>query len=479
MRSSMFQKRCGRPVALMVVLLHLMVFCAPANAISIKEELQLSQEFMRMLRRNFELIEDPVVAGYVNGIGQKILSALPPQPFNYQFFVIKEDVYNAFAIPAGYIFVNSGLFLAMDSEEELAGILSHEISHVVCRHISQRIEREKKIGLATMAGMVAGIFLGAAGGNTSAASAIAIGSTAAGQSLSLAFSRDDEAQADQLGLGYLKKTGYSAKGLLEILKKIRNKQWFGSEQIPTYVLTHPAVEERIVYIDSWIATNEKDSSTTAQPKSSSHQFKRIQNRLRALYGNPTAALQYFSAGLTAHPDDTDYAYGYALALSRTGNHEKAIDYLQRALAKDALDPILLGDLGRIYFLEGRTDDSLRVLQGAASLNSSNPDILFYLGRSYMSQGNYAEAANTFESLISQHKNHIEAYYFLGESYGKLDQVPNAHFFLGLYHLKKGDLRTAFFHLERAQKTLKDPSKLETVNQALKSIGKLPVEEEKQ
>jgi len=475
----MFDKRYARTVAMLTALVHLTIFCAPVGALSIKEELQISKEFMRVLHRNFELIDDPLIAGYVNGVGQKILSGLPPQPFSYQFFVIKEDVYNAFAIPAGYIFVNSGLFLAMDNEEELAGILSHEISHVVCRHVSQRIEREKKIGLASMAGMVAGIFLGAAGGNASAAQAIVIGSQAAGQTMSLAFSREDESQADQLGLGYLAKAGYSAEGLLVVLKKIRNKQWFGSEQIPTYVMTHPAVEERIVNIDSWIATHEKGHKDTDQPKPASELFKRIQNRLRALYDNPSEALQYFSAGLKANPDDTDYAYGYALALSRTGNHQKAVVYLQQALAKDALDPILLGDLGRVYFLQGRTEDALRVLQGAASLNSSNPDILFYLGRCHMAMGDYTDAAETFETLISRHKNHTQAYYFLGETYGKLDQMPNAHYFLGLYHLKKGDLRTAYFHLERAQKTLQDPSKLETVNNALKSIGKLPAEDEKE
>ena len=111
----------------------------------------------------------------MNKIGNRILSVLPQQPFNYHFYVIKEDVYNAFATPAGHIFVYTGLLDAMDEEEELAGILGHEIAHVYCRHISQKIERSKKIGIATLAGIAAGILLGV-GGAGEAANAVTMGS---------------------------------------------------------------------------------------------------------------------------------------------------------------------------------------------------------------------------------------------------------------------------------------------------------------
>ncbi|MBT8340295.1 MAG: M48 family metalloprotease [Desulfatitalea sp.] len=459
-------------IGLTILALHLLAVGTPARAISIREEEELSKEFMRVLYKNFDLVEDPLIMGYVDTVGKRILAQLPPQPFAYHFFVIREDVYNAFAIPAGYIFINSGLLLAMDTEAELAGILSHEISHVVCRHISQRIEREKKIGLASMAGMVAGIFLGAAGGSSAAAQAIVL-SQAAGQSASLKFSRDDETQADQLGLGYLNKAGYTADGLLQILKKIRNKQWFGSEQIPTYVMTHPAVEERITTIDSWITTYERGDKTKAMAGPASDYFKRMQYRLRALYDPAQSALQYFQTALDNNPTDTNAAYGYALALSRTGNYKNAVIYMQKALFQDALDPVLLGDLGRLYFLDGRLEDALRILQGAASLGKFNPLATLYLGRTYINQGKFTEAAQTLESLINQYKDLTEAYYFMGETCGKLERMPEAHFYLGLYHFRKADLRTAFFHLERARTTLTDTAKLEIVNQALKSIGKLP------
>ena len=96
------------------------VWCAPAWAISLKEEEKLAREFMKYITRHYKLIDDPTIAGYVDKMGQKILAGMPKQPFDYHFYVIKADSYNAFAIPAGHIFVHSGLLAAMESEDELA-----------------------------------------------------------------------------------------------------------------------------------------------------------------------------------------------------------------------------------------------------------------------------------------------------------------------------------------------------------------------
>ncbi|MFZ1983151.1 MAG: M48 family metalloprotease [Desulfatitalea sp.] len=468
-----------KALALALTTICLLVWCAPVSAISIKEEQELSQQFMRMISRHFSLIDDPLIIDYVSQMGRKIISSLPPQPFTYHFYVIKEDVYNAFAIPAGYIFVNSGLLLAMDNEEELAGILSHEIAHVVCRHISHRIDRSKKIDLASAAGMVAGIFLGVAGGSAAAAQAMAIGSVAAGQTMSLAYSREDESQADQLGLGYLDQTDYSAQGLLDILKKIRGKQWFGSDQVPTYMMTHPAVEERIVAIDTWMATTKERGAVPNQKRRPSAEFRRMQYRLRALYGAPDSVAQYFKSGMEQNPSNIDWTYGYGLALARTGHRKEALGYLQKVLAKDALDPVTLGDLGKVYFEGGQINDALRVLQGLDSLPGTNPEGLFYLGRTHMELGGYSAAAEVFERLVQRQEEYTPTYRFLGETYGKLERLPEAHYFLGIYHFRKGEDRIAFYHLAHAQKGIQDPAKLETIKQILEIIGKLPKEEEKQ
>ena len=189
-----------------LVIVNTIIFPQVVSGITIKQEESLAREFLMVALRHYRLIKDPQIVGYVNKVGRKVLSAYPPQPFPYHFYVVNEDVFNAFAGPGGHIFINSGLIEAMESEEELAGILGHEISHVVCRHISEMIEDSKKINIATLAGIAAGIFLGM-GGAATAATAVTYGALAAGQSAALAFSRDNERQADQVCLNYLDKAG--------------------------------------------------------------------------------------------------------------------------------------------------------------------------------------------------------------------------------------------------------------------------------
>jgi predicted Zn-dependent protease len=457
-----------RFAAILLSLLCSAIWCRPALAISINEEEKLAREFMKYITRQYEFVSDPVIVQYVNKVGQKVLTTMPPQPFDYHFYVIKEDVYNAFAIPAGHIFINSGLLAAMESEDELAGILGHEISHVVCRHISKRIERSKKIDLATMAGMVAGIFLGATTGDAAAMQTLTIGSMAAGQSASLAYSRDDESQADQLGLVLTTNAGYDAHGLLTALKRIRTKQWFGTKQIPTYMQTHPATEERIVWIDGWTTTH-PDAAKKRKP-SSGEAFKRANIRLKALYGDPNNSLREFQDALSRAPSDEDLIYGYGLALAQAGKRDEAVRQLKLVQAKKALDPYILTDLGRIYFLDGRYEEALGALEGAVSLASNNPEGLFYQGRAQMELGQLKKAAQSFEAAIGVDRQYLPAYYFLGETDGRLKNMPDAHYYLGIYYYRKGQNRTARYHLARARRLLRDPNKLEAVNQALKAIG---------
>ena len=344
----------------------LVVFPEIARGITIQEEEKQSQEFMIQVKEQFEIIDDPIISDYINQIGDKILAVVPPQPFQYHFYVIKEDVYNAFAGPGGQIFIYSGLFEALENEDELAGIMGHEISHVVCRHISQQIEQSKKVGIGTLAGVAAGVLLGAAGAGGAASSAAVIGSMAAGQSFVLAHSREDEMQADQRGVDFLTQAGYNPKGLMTALIKIRSKQWYGKDQVPTYMMTHPAVEDRIGYLSTWIDSNA--SKINQLPRHSNIPFDWTHTRLVAMFGPEDNALKDFKTQVAQKPDNAMAHYGYGLILSRTGNRNAAMDHFRAALTKRAFDPILLTELGKTYFLDGRYAEALKILQGALDIS---------------------------------------------------------------------------------------------------------------
>lgn len=452
-------------------------FSKEACAITIKEEEDLSREFLKVVLAHYNLIKDPFIVNYVNRIGQKIVSVLPEQPYPYRFYIIKEDVYNAFATPAGHIFINSGLLGAMDSEDELAGILSHEIAHVVCRHISQKIERSKKFGLATLAGMAAGIFLGI-GGASEAANAVTVGTMAATQSAKLAYSRKDERQADKIGLKYLAKAGYSGMGLLTMLKKIRSKHWFTSNQIPTYMTTHPATEERIAYIDSWLESNSNPSKKKVL--TNEYEFEIARAKIVALFSDETFALKKFKTDTDKHPESFMAHYGYGLILSRKGSYKDAIAHFKSALAKKVFDPNVLKELGKLYFISGRYSKALNIFEGALSIAPDDPEMMLYTGRTQTELKMFETSISTFEKLIAKNPDFNQSYYFLGETYSKLGKTAEAHFSLGIFYKNRRDFKNAAFHLKRALRNIKNSEKKHEIEKMLKEIKnqQFPVEPSK-
>jgi predicted Zn-dependent protease len=452
----------------LMVLITLGSLISPAVfSITIKEEEEMSRKMMAMIYQHFDVIDDPVIVPYVNKIGQRVLASLPQQPFKYQFHVINDDIYNAFATPAGHIFVYTGLLNAMQEEEELAGIMGHEIAHVYSRHISQKIERSKKISMATLAGVAAGVLMGL-GGAGEAAGAVTMGSMAAGQTAELAYSRENEMQADQLGVEFLAKAKYNAGGLLEILKKIRSKSWFGSDQVPTYLMTHPAVEDRIAFITSWIESyNEKSKPI---PLVKPDEFTRVHTRVETRYVEEQVALSSLESEVERNPEDPLAHYRYGLVLARVGKRQQAISEMRIALTKRAFDPYILKDLGWVYFLDGKYEQALKTLETACTMISDDPECLFYLGRTQLELGNLAEASDYLYRLTREYSQFTEGYYFLGQCLGKQQQLGEAHYYLGVFYLRSMDRKNAMIQLQQALKLIQDDKKREQIQDWLSQLG---------
>ena len=470
----MWHYRCVMASNKKYIVIGIMVFVALVSLISpavfsitIKEEEEMSRQILAMIYKHFEVVEDPVIVPYVNTVGNRILASLPQQPFKYQFHVIKADIYNAFATPGGHIFVYTGLLNAMETEEELAGIMGHEIAHVYCRHISQKIERSKKISMATLAGVAAGVLMGI-GGAGEAAGAVTMGSMAAGQTAELAYSRENEMQADQLGVEFLAKADYNADGLLEILKKIRSKSWFGSNQIPTYLMTHPAVEERITFISSWIESHNKESNPIPPVKPDA--FNRVHIRVESRYIDDQVALSAIESEIKRNPQDPMVHYRYGLILARVGNRKEAISHLRTALKQRAFDPDILKDLGWVYFNDGNYEQALKTLDSACTMAAEDPECLFYLGRTQMEMGDLAAASDKFYRLIRQYPRYTQAYYFLGQSLGKQQQLGEAHYYLGVFYLRSQDRKNAQIQFQQALKHLQDDKKREQVKEWLGQLS---------
>jgi beta-barrel assembly-enhancing protease len=440
---------------------------SPGHAITIGEEEELSSEMLRIIFKKLPVVEDPYITGYVNRVGKRILSVMPEQPFRYRFYVINADMYNAFATPAGHIFIYSGLLEAMDGEDELAGIIGHEIAHVYCRHISQKIEFAKKVGWAQLAGMAAGILLGAAGGSGAAASAVTMGSAAAGATTQLAFSRDNEMQADQLGLKFLADAGYGTDGLFRVLKKIRSKQWFSKEQVPTYMMTHPAIEDRITYVGSWIEDHK--GGAPSLKKTDPAEFERILTRLMVEFNDATSERERLEQILQREPENTLARYRYGLVLARANRTTEAIAQLKMVLARNAFNPYMLRDLGKVYFMSGQLEPALSTLESARGMIPEDPDTLFYLGRTQQDIGRPSEAIALYTAVIQKTPDYRDAYYFLGQNLGQQGALADAHYYLGIYHLRSRDFKTAAIQFKQSLRNSDAPEKRERAERLLKQV----------
>ena len=275
-------------------------------------------------------------------------------------------------------------------------------------------------------------------------------------------------QADQLGLKFITEAGYSADGLLKILKKIRSKTWFGTDQVPSYLMTHPAVEDRIAYISSWLESY--DAGHKPIPLVNEDRFNRAHTRIETAYGDEQVVLSRLQGDVARDPGNPMAHYRYGLILARVGKRQEAVEQMRMALTKRAFDPYILRDLGWIYYLDGQFPQALKMLSSAGSMIPSDPDCIYYLGRTQLEMGNLTEAADNFLALTRQYPQFAEAYYYLGQSFGMQENLGDAHYYLGVYYLKKRDPKNAVIQFRQALKLVQDEEKRKEIEKLLAQMG---------
>ena len=242
---------------------------------------------------------------------------------------------------AAIFFIYRGLIEMMASEGELAGILSHELAHIQARHYQRRAEESKVLNVATIAGVLAAILIGAKGGGGAGTQALAMGTMAGAQTLELKYSRENEEEADQLGLRYLCAAGYPAKDMVSVMQRMNQAQWMVNSNIPSYLTTHPALTERIQYLQDLIQRPEYQVKSASF--SNLGDFSIMQASLVAEYADPRAAQDRFLAGI--RKGDVVATYGLGRLYLRQGKSAEALPYLQDAVRQDSGSPFVMSTLG--------------------------------------------------------------------------------------------------------------------------------------
>src|SRR5690242_16292621 len=205
------------------------------NFYSIEKEIALGKQVAQEVERSAKIIDDPVIAEYVNRVGQNLVRNSDAKvPFTIK--VLDSEEVNAFALPGGFFFVNSGLILKADNEAELAGVMAHEIAHVAARHGTRQATRGTIINYASIPLIFMGGWTGYAI-RQGAGLAIPLGF--------LTFSRGFEKEADYLGLQYLYKTGYDPTAFVDFFEKIQSMEKKKPGSISKVFSTHPMTDDRI------------------------------------------------------------------------------------------------------------------------------------------------------------------------------------------------------------------------------------------
>ena len=206
---------------------------------STEKEIEVGRKLARQVEHELSLVADEPLQDRVNAIGQRLAAVCDRQELAYHFAVVEDKEVNAFSLPGGYVFVNDGLIKKTANDDELAGVVAHEVAHVAARHAVKRYESGLGLQLVQLATLAA------------RQGAVTQGVSVAAQAAQLAYARQDELEADRLAVKYLKAAGFNPKGMLTFLETLRS---LTSEQTiylprgvirPHYGLTHPFVPERI------------------------------------------------------------------------------------------------------------------------------------------------------------------------------------------------------------------------------------------
>ncbi|MCG4454860.1 M48 family metalloprotease [Pseudomonas sp. MMS21-TM103] len=297
---------------------------ASSAIVSPQQEHQLGRAWLSLLRGQTRQLSDPQLKDFVESSVYRLGETSELKDRRLEFVLLDSPQINAFAAPGGIIGVNGGLFLYAQTEAEYASVMTHELAHLSQRHFARGLEAQQRMQLPLMAAMLAGIVAAAAGAGDVGIAAIASTQAAAIQE-QRRFSRQNEQEADRIGLVNLEKAGYDPRAMPSMFERLM-RQYRYDRMPPEFLLTHPVSESRIA------DTRNRAAQTKAGGVTDSARYQLMRARVQLNYEDtPGLAAKRFRALLDETPKLHAARYGLALAQIKSGQHQKARESLQPLL----------------------------------------------------------------------------------------------------------------------------------------------------
>lgn len=244
--------------------------------ISQQQEVQMGQEYAQQINAQLPIVQDPELNRYINVLGDSIARLTSRRDLDWHFFIVDAKDVNAFAVPGGFVYVNRGLIERTDQMDELAGVLGHEIGHVVRRHTVKQMEKAQGANI----GVTLACILTSICNSQVAGAAINI----AGGAVFARFSRQDEAEADAEGVKNVVRAGISPAGMVTMFQKLIDERRTRPGAVESWFLTHPLEEDRIRAVQALI--NQVPPSQLAQLGTDTRNFHSFKSRVQSLPPSP-------------------------------------------------------------------------------------------------------------------------------------------------------------------------------------------------
>ena len=370
---------------------------AAAATLSIGQEKEMGDYYMRLLRGSAPIINDPVLNQYINDLGKKLVSKSESVQTPFHFYVMRSNVLNAFAFFGGNVVVHSKLILDTDNESQLASVMAHEIGHVTQRHLARAMEAQNSNSPYVWGATLGSLLLTLA--NPEAGMAAMTTTMASSTQSMISFTQSNEQEADRVGLRTLTKAGFDPYASSEFLQKLADQSRFSSKP-PEILMTHPLPNSRLSDIRNRSLQYSKKNVTP------SLNYYLAKARIAILMSNKTNARILIEDYRKLNNEQSKIAVIYANALVDYNNN----NYPK---AKQQLQPLLDNDPNNIWYIDLMTDIDLALnnssaaitrLQSALKRSHDSSALQLNLANAYVKARNYQQAVSLLHRYTFDHND---------------------------------------------------------------------------
>ncbi len=413
------------------------------------QERKLGEEVIHQARRTGAIMEDPEVNDYLNDLGQRLVAAVPDAKIDFQFFAVADPSINAFALPGGFVGVNSGLIQLTQTESELASVLAHEISHVTQHHIARMIASRKDTMLMSLGALALAILASKAGGKSGGD--VAQAAVASAQALSvqqqLDFTRAHEYEADRIGFQRLAAAGFDVTAMGTFMKRMADANRFNDGNAPSYLRSHPVTLERVA---------EAESRAAAYPYrqvADSLDFHMVRALLRSYEGDARDAVAYFEKALASGRYNSRIAaqYGLAASLLRAKDYPRAKSVLDELDRSGVQHPMIDAMAGHVMQESGDLPGAIARFKEALARYPNKHQLVYDYPQALLDAKRPAEAAAFAESELMRFPGDGTLHRIAARAYADLGREQKQHQHLGEYYVWQGNLQSAITQFELAAK----------------------------